>query len=136
MKKIAAVTFAVLLIFSNILSPVVLAEEKEYTKEQLDEIYGDQDIKWFRCGNEKVREGEGGGGNSGGSSASVTGASASGEDPVSKGGNLSAKLMEIKDANKFAEAIDTWVKNNAPSNSPFLNIKTGEMAIAGGKRAV
>ena len=34
MKKIAAVTFAVLLIFSNILSPVVLAEEKEYTKEQ------------------------------------------------------------------------------------------------------
>ena len=135
MKKIAAVTFAVLLIFSNILSPVVLAEEKEYTKEQLDEIYGEQDIKWFRCGNEKVREGEGGGGNSGGSSASVTGASASGEDPVSKGGNLSAKLMEIKDANKFAEAIDTWIKENSPESSPFRNIKAGEMAIAGGKRA-
>lgn len=136
MKKIAAITFAVLLIFSNILSPVVLAEEKEYTKEQLDEIYGEQDIKWFKCGNKKVREGEGDGNGSGsGSSASVTGASASGEDPVSKGGNLSAKLMEIKDATKFAEAIDTWIKENSPESSPFRNIKAGEMAIAGGKRA-
>lgn len=134
MKKIAAVTFAVLLIFSNILSPVVLAEEKEYTKEQLDEIYGEQDIKWFKCGNKKVREGEGDG-NGGGSSASVTGASTAGEDPVSRGGNLSAKLMEIKDATKFAEAIDTWIKENSPESSPFRNIKTGEMAIAGGKRA-
>lgn len=138
MKKIAVILLAALLLFSNIVSPVVLAEEKEDKEEQLlNNIYANQDIKWFACGNKKVREGEGGDGSSTGgtSSASISGASASGEDPVSKGGNLSAKLMEIKDANKFAEAIDTWVKNNAPSNSPFLNIKTGEMAIAGGKRA-
>lgn len=138
MKKIAVILLAALLLFSNIVSPVVLAEEKEDKEEQLlNNIYANQDIKWFACGNKKVREGEGGDGSSTGgtSSASISGASASGEDPVSKGGNLSAKLMEIKDATKFAEAIDTWIKENSPEASPFRNIKTGEMAIAGGKRA-
>lgn len=69
------------------------------------------------------------------SDTSITGVRNVGDDPVSKAGKLSAKLMEIKDPHKFAEAINTWIRNNSPDNSPFRKIKAGELAIAGGKRA-
>ena len=69
------------------------------------------------------------------SDLNVSGAASAGSDPISQGGGLSAKLMEIKDASKFAQAIDEWIKNNSPENSPFRKINAGELAVAGGKRA-
>lgn len=65
----------------------------------------------------------------------VDGTRGIGDDPIAQGGGLSAKLMEIKDANKFAEAINIWIRDNSPDNSPFRRIKIGELAIMGGKRA-
>lgn len=60
----------------------------------------------------------------------LTGSGSAGESLSA--GELSKDLMEIKDADKLASAIDEWVKQKTP-NSPFVGL--GKYAVMGGQRS-
>lgn len=65
----------------------------------------------------------------GGGCNALSSSSASGQGSSS---GFSKDLMEIKDPDKFAQAIDEWVKKVSP-NSPFVGL--GKYAIMGGQRS-